>query len=299
MPDRFPSLKALRIFEVAARRRGFSRAAEELFLTHGAVSHQIKALEAELGTKLFRRTGRSMLLTEDGERLYRSVHNALDRIAKGVAAVRADDRPQALNVSAPPSLATWLVPRLADFRRRHPNLEVNLSASVALVDFSRDEVDLAVRFGSGVWPGVTARRLPLANVGYLVVCSPTYRDGRLPVTLQGLRRCALIHYPHLSWAEFFKRTGMDVETPIRGLRFNEYPLAMRAAIAGQGIMLANPIMVDAELADGRLVRVLRNQPSLPQPSAYYIVYPKDRKLPSKARMFSDWLMKYARESASE
>jgi LysR family glycine cleavage system transcriptional activator len=270
-----------------------------LFLTHGAVSHQIKALEADLGTKLFRRTGRSMLLTEDGGRLYRSVHDALDRIAKGVAAVRADDRPQALTVSAPPSLATWLMPRLADFRRRHPNLEVNLSSSVALVDFNRDEVDPAVRFGSGVWSGVTARRLPLANVVYLVICSPTYRDGRLPVTLRGLRRCALIHYPHLSWAEFFKRTGMEVETPIRGLRFSEYPLAMQAATAGQGVMLANPIMVDAELADGRLVRVLPNQPFLPQPSAYYIVYPKDRKLPPKVRVFSDWLMKYAREPASE
>lgn len=299
MPDRLPSLKALRIFEVAARRRGFSRAAEELFLTHGAVSHQIKALETELGIKLFRRAGRSMLLTEDGERLYLSVHDALARIAKGIAAVRADDRPQTLNVSAPPSLATWLVPRLADFRGRHSNLEVNLSASVALVDFRRDEVDLALRFGHGVWPGVTARRLPLANIEYLVVCSPTYRDGRLPVTLQGLRRCALIHFPHLSWAEYFKRTGVGVETPIRGPRFNEYPLAMQAAIAGQGVMLANPIMVGAELANGRLVQVLRDRPALPQSSAYYIVHPKDRKLPPKARMFSEWLMRLARESASE
>jgi LysR family glycine cleavage system transcriptional activator len=295
MPDRLPSLKALRIFEAAGRHLGYSRAAEELFLTHGAVSHQVKALEAELGTKLFRRAGRSMLLTEDGQRLYRSVHDGLTRIAKGVADVRADDRPQALNVSATPSLATWLVPRLADFRRRHPNLEVNLGAAIALVDFNRDEVDLALRFGHGTWPGVTARRLPLADITYLAVCSPTYRNRRLPATLQELRRCALIHHPFMSWAEWFKRAGMDVKTPMRGLRFDEYMLAMQAAIAGQGVMLASRIMVGAELASGRLVRVLQDRPALPQSSAYYIVSPEGRKLPPKARVFSEWLMRQARE----
>jgi LysR family glycine cleavage system transcriptional activator len=298
MSDRLPSLKALRIFEVAARRQGHSRAAEDLFLTHGAVSHQIKALEAELGTKLFRRAGRSRLLTEDGQRLYRSVHDAMARIAKGIAEVRADDRPQTLNISAPPSLATWLVPRLADFRRRHPKLEVNLSAAVTLVDFGRDEVDLALRFGHGVWPGLSARRLPLADIVYFAVCSPAYRNGRLPATLQGLRRSTLIHQPFMSWVEWFKRTGMNVEAPTGGLRFNEYPLAMQAAIAGQGVMLANRIMIGGELASGQLVRVLPHQPAVPQSSAYYMVSPKDRKLPAKARVFGKWLMTQARESTT-
>jgi LysR family glycine cleavage system transcriptional activator len=298
MPDRLPSLRALRTFEVAARCHGYSHAAEELFLTHSAVSHQIKALEAELGTKLFRRAGRSMLLTEDGLRLYRVVNDALVRIAKGVALVRADDRPQTLNISAPPSLATWLVPRLADFRRRHPNLEVNLSASIALVDFTREEVDLALRFGHGVWPGVSAQRLPLADIVYLAVCSPAYRNGRLPATLQGLRRSTLIHHPFMSWVEWFKRAGVNVEAPISGLRFNEYPLAMQAAIAGQGILLANRIMIGTELASGQLVRVLPQRPAVRQSSAYYIVAPKGRKLPPKARVFSTWLMAQARESTS-
>jgi LysR family glycine cleavage system transcriptional activator len=296
MPDRLPSLKALRIFEAAGRHLGYSRAAEELFLTHGAVSHQVKALEAELGTKLFRRAGRSMLLTEDGRRVYRVVHDALTRIATVVAEVRADDRPQTLNISAPPSLATWLVPRLADFRRRHPNLEVNLSAAIALVDFGRDDVDLALRYGHGVWPGVTARRLPLADVVYLAVCSPAYRNGRLPATMQGLRRSTLIHHPFMSWVEWFKRAGVNAEAPVRGLRFNEYPLAMQAAITGQGVMLANRIMVGTELAGGQLVRVLPDRPAFPQSSAYYIVAPEGRELPPKARVFSEWLMREARES---
>lgn len=296
MSDRLPSLNALRIFEAAGRHHGYTRAAEELFLTHSAVSHQIKALEAELGTKLFRRAGHSMLLTEDGQRLYLAMNKALALIAKSVAEVRADDRPQTLNVSAPPSLAIWLVPRLADFRRRHPHLEINLSGAIALVDFSHDDVDLALRFGHGVWPGLHADRLPLDDLVYLAVCSPAYRHGRLPTTVGELRKCTLIHHPFMSWAEWFKGAGWNAEPSMPGPHFNEYPLAMQAALSGQGVMLANSVMIDAELPSGQLVRVLQDQPVFRQSSAYYIVFPENRTLPSKARMFCDWLLKQARRS---
>ena len=296
MPDRLPSLKALRIFEAAGRHHGYSRAAEELFLTHSAVSHQIKALEAELGTKLFRRAGHSMLLTEDGQRLYLAMSKALALVAKGVAEIRADDRPQTLNVSAPPSLAIWLVPRLADFRQRHPHLEINLSGAIAMVDFSHDDVDLALRLGHGVWPGVRAQRLPLDDLVYLAVCSPAYRRGRLPRTVGELRECTLIHHPFMSWVEWFKVAGGNVESLMPGPRFNEYPLAMQAALSGQGVMLANSIMISAELASGQLVQVLQDQPAFYQSTAYYIVFPENRALSSKARVFCDWLLKQAHQS---
>ncbi|CAM5217809.1 LysR family glycine cleavage system transcriptional activator OS=Castellaniella defragrans OX=75697 GN=HNR28_001162 PE=3 SV=1 [Castellaniella defragrans] len=298
MSDRLPSLKALRIFEAAGRHRGYSSAAEELFLTHSAVSHQIKALEAELGTKLFRRVGHSMLLTEDGQRLHHAMNKALTLIAKGVAEVRADDRPQTLNVSAPPSLAIWLVPRLANFRRRHPQLEINLSGAIALVDFSHDDVDLALRFGHGVWPGLRADRLPLDDLVYLAVCSPTYRHGRLPRTVGALRKCTLIHHPFMSWAEWFKTAGGAVEPSMPGPHFNEYLLAMQAALSGQGVMLANSIMISAELASGQLVPVLQDQLAFRQSSAYYIVFPESRTMPSKARVFCDWLLEQAHQSAA-
>lgn len=297
MSDRLPSLKALRIFEAAGRHHGYSSAAQELFLTHSAVSHQIKALEAELGTKLFRRAGHSMLLTEDGQRLYLAVNKALTLIAKGVADVRADDRPQTLNISAPPSLAIWLVPRLVDFRRRHPHLEINLSGTIALVDFSHDDVDLALRSGHGVWSGLRAEKLPLDDLVYLAVCSPTYRHGRLPRTVGELRRCTLIHHPFMSWTEWFKSAGGNVEPSIPGPHFNEYPLAMQAALSGQGVMLANSVMISAELASGQLVRVLQAQPTSLRSYAYYIVFPEGRVLPSKARVFRDWLLEQARQSA--
>jgi LysR family glycine cleavage system transcriptional activator len=297
MSDRLPSLNALRIFEAAGRHHGYTRAAEELFLTHSAVSHQIKALEAELGTKLFRRAGHSMLLTEDGRRLYLAVNKALTLIAKGVADVRADDRPQTLNISAPPSLAIWLVPRLEDFRRRHPHLEINLSGTIALADFDHDDVDLALRSGNGDWPGLRADRLPLDGLVYLAVCSPTYRDGRLPRTVAELRKCTLIHHPFMSWVEWFKSAGANVEPPIPGPHFNEYPLAMQAAVSGQGVMLANSVMISAELASGQLVRVLQAQPASLQSYAYYIVFPEDRALSPKARVFCDWLVEQCNDPA--
>lgn len=300
MSDRIPSLNALRIFEAAARCLGYSRAAEELFLTHGAVSHQIKALEAQLGTKLFRRAGRSMLLTDDGERLYQAVHDALVLIGNGIREVRADDRPQTLNISATPSLATgWLVPRLADFQNRHPHIEVNLNVSIALVDFSRADVDLALRYGRGTWPGLRAERLPLPDIEYVAVCSPAFRDGRLPATVHELRRSVLIHHPFMSWAEWFKSAGVEVAAPIRGPRFNEYPLAMQAAIAGQGVMLANNVLIAPELADGRLARVLARQPAMRKTAAYYVVHPEGRALPAKAQVFREWLLDQARTAAAE
>lgn len=298
MPDRLPSLKALRIFEAAGRHGGYSSAAEELFLTHSAVSHQIKALEAELGTKLFRRAGHSMLLTEDGQRLHHVVNKALTLIAKGVAEIRADDRPQTLNVSAPPSLAIWLVPRLADFRQRHPHLEINLSGAIALVDFNHDDVDLVLRLGRGVWPGVQAERLPLDDLVYLAVCSPTYRQGLLSRTAEELRQCILIHHPFMSWVEWFKAAGADAGPSIPGPHFNEYTLAMQAALSGQGVMLANSVMIGTELASGQLVRVLQDQPALRPSTAYYIVFPENRALSSKARVFRDWLLEQVHRSTA-
>src|SRR5580698_3005172 len=149
MRDRLPPLSALRAFETAARHLNFSRAAEELSITHSAVSHQIKALEGHLGVKLFKRSGRAMLLTGDGQRLYAHVREAFARLQRGVAELRADARRSIITVSVLPGFAArWLVPRLPEFNRRHPDMDVNLRATLELTDFSREEVDLAVRFGA-------------------------------------------------------------------------------------------------------------------------------------------------------
>src|SRR6266581_9572566 len=150
MPRILPPLETFRFFEAAARHLNFTHAAEEMHVTHGAVSQRIKRLEEDLGTPLFRRTGRSMLLTDEGRRLLERVRAAIGEITEGVEAIRSSNRDRILTVSMVPGFATyWLLPRLAEFIERHPDIEVNIRPTLSLTDFTRDEVDMAVRFGPG------------------------------------------------------------------------------------------------------------------------------------------------------
>lgn len=294
MPDRLPALRALQVFEAAARHLSYSRAAQDLFLTQSAVSHQIKALEAELGTKLFRRAGRAMLLTGEGQRFYTHIRDGLASFAKGVATLRAGGGPQTLNISATPSLAAgWLVPRLSDFYHRHPDIDVNLRATTTLADFDRDEVDLALRYGPGQWPGMHAEKLLSADV--YPVCSPRYRGGKLPATPADLLQGVLLHVSGLSWEEWFKSAGVTLDAPLHGPRFNDYGLAVQAAKRGQGVMLGRAAFVAEKLANGQLVRLMQKQPSL-RTFDYYIVYPEGHELPHKSRVFRDWMLAQVRDS---
>jgi LysR family glycine cleavage system transcriptional activator len=296
MPDRLPALRALQVFEAAARCLSYSRAAEELFLTQSAVSHQIKALEAEFGVRLFRRAGRAMLLTSEGQRLHTHIRDGLASFAKGVATLRAGSGPQTLNISATPSLAAgWLVPRLSDFYYRHPDIEVNLRATTAFADFDRDEVDLALRYGPGQWSGMLAEKLFGTEV--FPVCSPHYRGGKLPAKPVDLLRGELLHFPGLpSWEEWFKSANMTLEAPLRGPRFSDYALAVQAAERGQGVMLGREAFLAEKLARGQLVRLMRRLPSL-RAFDYYIVYPQGIDLPRKSRAFRDWMLEQVRDAA--
>lgn len=290
-----PPLHALHVFETAARHLSYSRAADELFLTQGAVSHQIKALERELDTKLFRRAGRSMLLTDEGQRLYAHVHDGLARLARGVAELRANNRPQTLNISATPSLAAgWLVPRLPDFYRRHPEFDVNLRATTALADFQREDVDLALRYGHGKWPGLHARKLLSADI--FPVCSPRYRNGKLPRNPAELLDCVLLHVFGLSWEEWFKSAGITLDATLRGPRFNDYSLAVQAAKHGQGVMLGRETFIREKVASGQLVRLMCDRPAL-RTFDYYVVYPEGAELSRRARLFRDWMFEQAAESS--
>src|SRR5467141_2322817 len=179
MARTLPPLETFRFFEAAARHLNFTHAAEEMHVTHGAVSQRIKRLEEHLGTPLFRRSGRGMLLTDEGRRLMERVRAALSEITEGVEAIRSSDRDRILTVSMLPGFATyWLMPRLAQFIERHPDIEVNIRPTMSLTDFTRDEVDMAVRFGPGAWTGLISIKL---YDGELVpVCSRAFRRGRMP-----------------------------------------------------------------------------------------------------------------------
>src|ERR1700754_559573 len=179
MPVRNLPLAALRAFEAAARHVSYSRAAEELNLTHGAISFQMRLLKETLGVDLFKRAGRRMVLTLEGQRLFGYVRDGLARLEQGMEDVRASRRGRLLTVSVHPGLASyWVIPRLGEFQRLHPEIDVSLLPNTALVDFSRDDVDMALRYGPGDWPGLVAVKLMDEEV--FPVCSPRFNEGVLP-----------------------------------------------------------------------------------------------------------------------
>jgi LysR family glycine cleavage system transcriptional activator len=175
MPRRLPSLNALKAFEAAARHESFTRAADELFVTQGAVSHQVKALEVELGVKLFTRARQRLAVTEAGRGYLEVVRDALDRIAAGTERLQQRQRSGVLTVTTSPNFAAkWLVHRLARFAEAHPAIDLRISAALHHVDFAREDVDLGIRHGDGTWPGLHVTRLRAEEL--VVVCSPRLKS---------------------------------------------------------------------------------------------------------------------------
>jgi LysR family glycine cleavage system transcriptional activator len=284
--DRLPPLTALRAFEAAARHLNFSRAAEELHVTHGAVSHQMKALEAHLGMALFKRQGREMRLTDAGALLQEHVADALQRLKRGVAALRDKRRGEVLTVTTTPAFATrWLLPRLADFQALHPEIDVNLRATQTLTDLARDGIDLAIRYGPGGWPGLAADKLLDEEI--FPVCSPDFRSGRLPTQPAELADLVLLRDSRQPWRDWFLSVGLDWPEPARGPIYDDASLLLQAAAGGLGVALARAALAQAELASGRLVRLFPD--SARASFAYYVVHPPGARLVPKIAAFRAWL----------
>src|SRR5213594_884476 len=265
MPRILPPLETFRFFEAAARHLNFTHAAEEMHVTHGAVSQRIKRLEEDLGTPLFRRTVRSMLLTDEGRRI--------------------------LTVSMVPGFATyWLLPRLAEFIERHPDIEVNIRPTLSLTDFTRDEVDMAVRFGPGAWPGLIS--IKLYDEELVPVCSPAFRRRRLPRAPGDLLKMPLLHDERQPWSIWFKAVGLDYRNARQRPRYGDQTLLLAAAIAGLGVALARASFVAADLESGRLVRLFSR--SVPTRNSYFIVYPPRSKGLGKIQVFQEWLLEQVR-----
>src|SRR5437016_7059743 len=192
MPRRLPPLNALKAFEAAARHESFTRAAEELCVTQGAVSHHVKALESELGVKLFNRERQRLVITEAGREYLSVVRDALDRIAVGTERLVQRQTSGVLTVSTSPDFAAkWLVNRLGRFAEAHPDIDLRVSATIQHVDFAREEVDLAVRHGDGNWPGLDVMRL--CSEQLFPVCSPKLATGPNRIT----RASGLLKFPLL------------------------------------------------------------------------------------------------------
>ncbi|MER8593891.1 transcriptional regulator GcvA [Mesorhizobium sp. M1182] len=289
MPRKLPPLTTLPSFEAAARLLSFSKAAEELHVTHGAISRAIKNLEDQLGVQLFERGTRSVSLTAVGEPYARAVREALAQLATATAAATARYSSSTLNVSTSDGFAgRWLVPRLYRFHRAHGDVDVRVSTSGKLTNFLGDGIDVAVRYGNGNYPGLTSEFLTGEEV--FPVCSPKLLEGAHPLrTPEDLKHHTLIRdsFP-IDWATWLASAGVEGVDPQSGITFDSATFAMESAAQGEGVVLGRTMLVAADLAAGRLVRPFGH--ALKSPSSFYFVYPPEAIRQRKVKAFRDWLL---------
>jgi LysR family glycine cleavage system transcriptional activator len=283
---RLPNLAALRAFEAAARHENFTRAAEEIHVTHGAISHQVRALEEELGVLLFARHGKRLAITPEGERFAATLRNALTEIAAAAIALKDASKQQRLTITALPSFAArWLSPRLGRFIDQHPELEVMLQSSGHLTDFLREPVDVGIRFGRGNYPGLAVEKV--MDDFYFPVASPRFNGGKLPRTPQKLQRSMLLRCEDEPWMPWFRAAALDLPEPAGGLVFQDSSMLVRAAAEGHGIALARHAIVTNELESGELVRLFDIAVACPQ-SYYFVCLPATLQKP-QVQAFHTWL----------
>lgn len=291
MARRLPPLNSLRVFEAAARQGSFARAAEELHVTPAAISQHIKSLEDYLGVTLFNR-GKTLQLNEAAATVLPLVTEAFDQLERAMARVRAGSDSGPLVVSAPPVFAArWLIPRLDDFHARHEEVELRLMATKRLVDFTLEDVDLAIRFGNGDYPGLRVE--PLMTESILVVAAP-----KLAAKIKkpaDLLRCSLLEdrwhvdegvFP--DWTTLLATLGVADKAPPRIQEYSDASLAIQAAVSGLGVTLAWSSLVMDDVKAGHLVRVLGH--AIPTTLGYHLVVPETRATLGKVQAFRAWLV---------
>jgi len=291
-----PPLNALRAFEVSARHLSLTKAAQELHVTAGALSHQIRNLEEMLGVKLFERRVRSIALTPAGKLLYPGLQTGFTQIQDAVAGLQARGDARVLVVSTPPGFtAKWLAPRLYRFAGAHPDIDARISSSFAVANFMTDGVDIAVRnLPTRLPPDPAVEAEKLIDMSVVPLCSPKLAETYGPLdTPEALARLPLIHDDTLierievpTWADWFRAAGVSNVDVSRGLRFNSADHALDAAGEGAGVLLAQMVLAYDDLRTGRLT--IPFDLPLPTHRAYYVVWPRRRRLPA-TEAFRAWL----------
>lgn len=286
-----PSIRSLRAFEAAARHGGYSAAAEELGLTHGAISHRIREMEENLGVPLFRRVGRGMTLTPEGIALLAQVREILLVIQRAFPSRLPSSG--SLVVSVHPAFANcWLLPRIGDFISQNPEIDIEVRSPVDVGSFLGPGVDVAIQYGSGEWPSRMCEHLEDEEV--FPVCTPAFRDQhglRSPSDLLG---CPLLRHAWQPWAGWFKAAGLALKEPSRGLMVSDTAMLLAAARAGEGVALSRRLMVTDDLAAGRLVRLF--DVTVSDSFGYYMTWPLQKPLSGEGVRFKAWISKALRET---
>ena len=290
---KLPPLAAVRVFEAAARHENFTLAAAELGMTQAAVSYQMRLLEERLGVPLFLRSKRRVTLTEAGRRVAGPVSAALDGISEAFSGL-VDEDESVLSISTAQTFATtWLAPRLGGFQLERPELAVRVGTENRMVDFARDEADVAIRMGQGPWPGL--RHHFLFHLHFTPICTPEFRDRHGIETAEDLLRVPRLSPGDAWWKTWLGAAGLvapEGRTP--GILLDSQATEVQAVYSGHGIALLTPLFWRAELASGRLVQPI---PLIAcDPRAHWLVYPEHKRNRAKVRAFRDWLL---REVAAE
>ncbi len=290
---RLPPLKALRAFEAAARHKSFTAAAGDLFVTHGAVSRQIRQIEEFLGLRLFERLPRGVELTDEGREYAAVVRRAFEQVAEASDAIRTRaDEKQILTISTTPRFAVgWLMSRLHLFQRDYPQYGIRISSTTRLVNFERERIDVAIRYGRGNWPGLSVTRL--FDHEEVPVCAPALLEGADALqSPEDLARVRLLHDgSYQYWRSWLDFAGLDNVDPHEGWVMDDPNVLFQAAIQGQGVALANPRTVETELSDGKLVQPF--DLVLATDVAAYAVCPEQTADDPKIRAVIEWLVAQA------
>ncbi|AXA27399.1 LysR substrate-binding domain-containing protein [Pseudomonas putida] len=297
MRRKIPSTTALVCFEAAARHESFTKAAQELALTQGAVCRQIGGLEGFLNVELFRRSRRGVKLTEAGLSYSRQVSAQLDAVERDTLSVMRQQGANVLELAVVPTFGTqWLLPRLKDFQQRHPEVTVNLTNRTRPFLFADTTFDAAIYFGDADWSGTQSHRLMGENP--VPVCSPQWLDGRDALDARYIAELPLLQQttrPY-AWRQWFDSLGMSVERDMNGPRYELFSMLGQAAMHEMGIALIPPFLIQRELAEGRLV--VANKHALSSDKAYYLMIPERKVESASLRAFRDWLVIQARDYAA-
>ncbi len=290
-----PPLRTLRTFWYVAEHRSFKVAAEHLFVTQTAVSHQIRQLEDHLGVSLFERGHRALKVTREGQRLLPYVQQGFTALQAGVSLVRDEENPHEITLSAVPAFAArWLVPHLGSFQQRHPGYSLKLIADAALESFASGETDLALRYGAGHYAGLHSELLLRDSL--LLVASPDWLQSHQP-ELEDVGSLVVMENPESSddsWTAWLAQQGLSGKRAPSPLTVADDGLLLEAALAGQGPVLARRSLAQTLMDQGRLERVFDLEMDATQ--GYYLVAPEAHFVRAKVRLFVRWLKEEVRGS---
>ena len=292
MRRKIPSTTALISFEAAARHESFTKAAQELSLTQGAICRQIASLEEFLSVELFRRSRRGVKLTEAGLSYSRRVATQLDAGERDTLSVMGQQGANVIELAVVPTFGTqWLLPRLKDFQQKHPEVTVNLTNRTRPFLFADTDFDAAIYFGDADWSGTESHRLMGENP--MPVCSPTLLGNKNVLTPAEIADLPLLQQttrPY-AWRQWFASQHLNVPRDMTGPRYELFSMLAQAAMHDMGIALIPPFLIQRELAEARLV--IANPQALSSIKAYYLMIPERKVESASLRAFRDWLVTQA------